>query len=92
MIHQNKTTEIFPWILIILMSSVTFVGILSELLPSGVLQQIMEDLNINEVEGGRLIGLYALSSAIFCIPLISLSMQFNRVSRKTQLHPSLSCT
>lgn len=78
MIHQNKTTEIFPWILIILMSSVTFVGILSELLPSGVLQQIMADLNINEVEGGRLIGLYALSSAIFCIPLISLSMQFNR--------------
>ncbi|KGI22242.1 MFS transporter [Hoylesella timonensis] len=78
MIHQNKTTEIFPWILIILMSSVTFVGILSELLPSGVLQQIMADLDINEVEGGRLIGLYALSSAIFCIPLISLSMQFNR--------------
>ena len=78
MVHENKTTGLFPWVLMILMSSVTFVGILSELLPSGVLQQIMGDLDINEVEAGRMVGLYALASAIFGIPLISATMHLNR--------------
>lgn len=27
MVHENKTTGLFPWVLMILMSSVTFVGI-----------------------------------------------------------------
>ena len=80
MVHENKTTGLFPWVLMILMSSVTFVGILSELLPSGVLQQIMGDLEINEVEAGRMVGLYALASAIFGIPLISATMHLNRKS------------
>jgi predicted MFS family arabinose efflux permease len=75
---NKKISNVFPWVLMILMSSVTFVGILSELMPSGVLPQIMDDLGINEVQGGRLVGLYALASAIFGIPLISATMQFNR--------------
>lgn len=68
----------FPWVIMILMSSVTFVGILSELMPSGVLPQIMADLGINEIEGGNLVGYYAIASAIFAIPLIAATMQFNR--------------
>ena len=63
--------DYFPWAIMILMSSVTFVGILSELMPSGVLPQMMQDLNLNEVQGGNLVGYYALASAIFSIPLIS---------------------
>lgn len=68
----------FPWLIMFLMSSVTFVGILSELMPSGVLPQMMADLNISEVQGGNLVGYYAIASAIFAIPLVSLTMQFNR--------------
>lgn len=68
----------FPWLIMILMSSVTFVGILSELMPSGVLPLMMTDLNISEVQTGNLVGYYAIASAIFAIPLISLTMQFNR--------------
>ena len=68
----------FPGLIMILMSSVTFVGILSELMPSGVLPQMMEDLDITEVQGGNLVGYYAIASAIFAIPLISFTMQFNR--------------
>jgi predicted MFS family arabinose efflux permease len=68
----------FPWLIMILMSSVTFVGILSELMPSGVLPQMMLALDINEVQGGNLVGYYAIASAIFAIPLVSLTMQFNR--------------
>ena len=68
----------FPWLIMILMSSVTFVGILSELVPSGVLPQMMADLNISEVQGGNLVGYYAIASAISAIPLVSLTMQLNR--------------
>lgn len=74
----GKDGSIFPWLTMILMSSVTFVGILSELLPSGVLPQMMADLNISEVQTGNLVGYYAIASAISAIPLISLTMQFNR--------------
>ena len=75
---SDKVVSIFPWLIMILMSSVTFVGILSELMPSGVLPQMMADLNISEVQTGNLVGYYAIASAIFAIPLISVTMQFNR--------------
>lgn len=74
----EKSKNIFPWFIMFLMSSVTFVGILSELMPSGVLPQMMADLNISEVQTGNLVGYYAIASAIFAIPLISITMQFNR--------------
>jgi len=81
MIKENSTTKsknIFPWLIMLLMSSVTFVGILSELMPSGVLPLMMADLNITEGQTGNLVGYYAIASAIFAIPLISVTMQFNR--------------
>ena len=77
--NSNKTAfGYFPWVIMILMSSVTFVGILSELMPSGVLPQIMADLGINEIQGGNLVGYYAIASAIFAIPLIAATIRFNR--------------
>lgn len=81
MSKKNITEQVkssFPWLIMILMSSVTFVGILSELMPSGVLPLMMDDLNISEVQTGNLVGYYAIASAIFAIPLISLTMPFNR--------------
>lgn len=74
----DKTKDIFPWLIMLLMSSVTFVGILSELIPSGVLPLMMSDLNISEIQTGNLVGYYAVASAIFAIPLVSLTMQINR--------------
>jgi predicted MFS family arabinose efflux permease len=68
----------FPWVMMLLMSSVTFIGILSELMPSGVLPQIMDDLNISEIQTGNMVGYYAVASAIFAIPLIAVTMQYNR--------------
>lgn len=73
-----SSKEQFPWLLMLLMSSVTFVGILSELMPSGVLPLMMSDLSISEVQAGNLVGYYAIASAIFAIPLISFTIQFNR--------------
>jgi predicted MFS family arabinose efflux permease len=77
-IFTEQAKSIFPWLIMILMSSVTFVGILSELMPSGVLPLMMADLNISEMQTGNLVGYYAIASAIFAIPLISVTMRFNR--------------
>lgn len=74
----EQTKRIFPWFIMMLMSSVTFVGILSELMPSGVLPLMMDDLNISEIQAGNLVGYYAIASAIFAIPLIAMTMQVNR--------------
>ncbi len=80
--NEKETTATaknhFPWAIMVLMSTVTFVGILSELMPSGVLPQMMLELDLSEVQGGNLVGYYALASAIFSIPLISATMQYNR--------------
>jgi predicted MFS family arabinose efflux permease len=60
------------------MASVTFVGILSELLPSGVLPQMAEGLGVSDTQVGFLVGVYALSSAIFAIPLVRATLSVNR--------------
>lgn len=60
------------------MASVTFVGILSELVPSGILPQMSEGLAIGESQVGFLVGVYALASAIAAIPMISATLAFNR--------------
>lgn len=60
------------------MAIVTFVGILSELVPSGILPQMTEGLGVEQSEVGFLVGVYALASAIAAIPLISATLAFNR--------------
>ncbi len=59
-------------------SSVAFVGILSELLPSGILPQMTDGIGVSESQIGLLVGVYALASGIFAIPLISATLAVNR--------------
>ncbi|WP_338471559.1 MFS transporter [Niallia sp. XMNu-256] len=74
--EQGK--EKFPWLILLLMSSVTFMGILSELVPSGILPQMSEGLNVSYSSIGRLVSIYAIASAIGTIPLITWTMHMNR--------------
>ncbi|KAA0893120.1 MFS transporter [Pusillimonas sp. ANT_WB101] len=60
------------------MASVTFVGILSELAPSGIMSQMTEGLEIEQTQVGFLVGVYALASAVLAIPLISMTLWMNR--------------
>jgi len=60
------------------MASVTFIGILSELVPSGILPQMTEGLGIEHTQVGFLVGVYALASAVCAIPLISMTLWINR--------------
>lgn len=66
------------WFVFGLMASVTFVGLLSELIPSGILPQMSEDLGVSESRIGMLVGVYALASALCTIPLIRATLPVNR--------------
>lgn len=68
----------FSWFLFGLMASVTFIAILSELLPSGILPEMSAGLEIDAAQVGFLVGIYALASAVFSIPLISMTLAVNR--------------
>ncbi|WP_211300683.1 MFS transporter [Simplicispira suum] len=70
--------QTFSWFFFGLMASVTFVGILSELVPSGILPQMTEGLGVEESDVGFMVGVYALASAIAAIPLVSATLAFNR--------------
>lgn len=77
-IDQPGEKQTFSWFVFGLMASVTFVGILSELVPSGVLPQMTEGLGVSEARVGFLVGVYALASAVFAIPLVSATLAVNR--------------
>lgn len=75
LVNEKQTLS---WFVFGLMASVTFVGILSELVPSGILPQMTDGLGVEESEVGFLVGVYALASAVAAIPLISVTLAFNR--------------
>ncbi len=75
---QPNSKLTFSWLVLGLMSSVTFVGMLSELLPSGILPQMADGIGVSESQIGFLVGVYALASGIFAIPLISATLAINR--------------
>lgn len=60
-IAQPGERQTASWFVFGLMASVTFVGILSELVPSGVLPQMTKGLGISEARVGFLVGVYALA-------------------------------
>lgn len=70
--------DYLSWFTFGLMASVTFVGILSELVPSGILPQMTQGLGVDETQVGFLVGVYALASAVCAIPLISMTLAVNR--------------
>jgi predicted MFS family arabinose efflux permease len=74
----TQEEQTFSWFVLGLMASVTFVGILSELVPSGVLPQMTEALRVAESQVGFLVGVYALASAVAAIPLVSATLAVNR--------------
>ena len=76
---MGKTqNEKLPWMHLILLSSVTFMAILSELVPSGILPQMSEGLGASYSQIGLLVSVYAIASAVGTIPLITMTMTMNR--------------
>lgn len=77
-IAQPGERQTFSWFVFGLMASVTFVGILSEMVPSGIMPQMTDGLGVSESRIGFLVGVYALASAICAIPLVSATLAVNR--------------
>ncbi|KAA9022520.1 MFS transporter [Niallia endozanthoxylica] len=75
---MEQKNEKFPWLYLLLLSSVTFMGILSELVPSGILPQMSDGLQVSYSSIGLLVSVYAIASAVGTIPLITLTMSMNR--------------
>lgn len=75
---KNGKLSMKTLFVLILMSSITFIAILSEMVPSGILPHISEGLGINDAQAGQMVGIYALASAICAIPLVTATMRFNR--------------
>ncbi|KMY52830.1 MFS transporter [Bacillus sp. FJAT-27231] len=75
---MGQKKERFPWLYLLLLSSVSFMGILSELVPSGILTEMSEGLHVSYSSIGLLISVYAIASAVGTIPLITLTMSMNR--------------
>lgn len=68
----------FSWPVFILMGSITFMAILSELMPSGVLPEMAVGFGITEAQAGGFVGQYAIASAIFGIPIVSATVEWDR--------------
>ena len=64
--------------LLILMASITLMAILCELMPSGVLPQMGKMYGISDSKAGILVGIYAVSSAVFGIYLVSATISWSR--------------
>lgn len=64
--------------MLLLMSSITALAVLCELVPSGVLPEMAAAFGVRSATCGSLVGSYAITSAICGIPLITLTVSANR--------------
>lgn len=76
--HTHTQKHGFSWPLFSLMASITFMAILSELMPSGVLPEMAAGFGITEAQAGGFVGQYAIASALFGIPIVSATVEWDR--------------
>jgi DHA1 family inner membrane transport protein len=81
------TSPGFPWAGTLTLSSLMFVAITSEYLPTGLLPQIAHNLGVSEPQVGILVTAFAVTVIVSSWPLTSLT---RRVSRKPLLIAALA--
>ncbi|MFF2273486.1 MFS transporter [Agromyces sp. NPDC058136] len=55
------------------LASIVFVGVVTEILPAGLLPQMSADLGVSEAQIGWLVAAYAVTTAVTAIPLTALT-------------------
>ena len=60
------------------LAAVVFTGVVTEILPAGLLPQMSADLGISESQVGSLVAVYAIATAITAIPLVALTRALPR--------------
>lgn len=67
-----------PWPSLLILASTTFVALVSEMLPAGLLTPMARDLGVSESGAGQLVTVYAVAAGITAIPLIGLTRSVSR--------------
>lgn len=78
MVNETKVNEKFAWPIFLLMGLTTFIAMVVQNAPSGVLPLMSQGLNVNATKIGDFVGIYALVSAISAIPLTTLTVTMNK--------------
>lgn len=67
-----------PWLPLLVLGSTTFVALVSEMLPAGLLTPMATDLGVSESGAGQLVTVYAVAAGITAIPLVGLTRSVSR--------------
>ncbi len=67
-----------PWLPLLLLASATFVALVTELLPAGLLTPMAADLGVSESGAGLLVTAYALAAGVGAVPLIAVTRGVSR--------------
>lgn len=72
------TAPAFPWLALIILAGAIFVSVTSEFLPTGLLPQMAEGLNVSQSQVGLLVTVFAGTVVLSAAPLTSLTYRFGR--------------
>jgi predicted MFS family arabinose efflux permease len=67
-----------PVLALLALATASFVSILTEALPAGLLPQISRDLDVSEATAGQLVTIYAIASLIVAIPITAMTQGVRR--------------
>jgi predicted MFS family arabinose efflux permease len=72
------TAPAFPWLALIILAGAIFVSVTSEFLPTGLLPQMADGLNVSQSQVGLLVTVFAGTVVLSAAPLTSLTYRFGR--------------
>lgn len=75
---MNKVDAKLPLFKLLAFSLISFICVMTETLPSGLLPEISESLNVPSSYAGQLVTVYALGSFISAIPIVLKTQTWNR--------------
>lgn len=67
-----------PWASLLILAATVFIAIISEMLPTGLLVPMADDLGVRESGAGLLVTVYAVASGLTAIPLIAATRSVSR--------------
>ena len=74
----TSISQRFPLAALLALAMTSFIAILAETLPAGLLPQISQGLGISEVMTGQLVTVFAIGSILTAIPLTAMTSGWRR--------------
>jgi predicted MFS family arabinose efflux permease len=77
---NTQTPKPFPWLGLVILSAAIFTSVTSEFLPTGLLPDMADELNVSESQVGLLITIFAGTVVLSAAPLTALTRGYSRKS------------